>query len=162
MTIDQNFALIHIKNCFYRFNLEIHSLQEQLLEAEARRELFEREVQITKEKLDNARLENISDSEETINELSRRYEREKMMLVEENKKLMLELGSVTDSVNRIQAERRQLEDEYEELRNKKEAIAQWEAQITEIIQWVSDEKDARGYLQVSFILSCKLSQRNVL
>lgn len=71
-----------------------------------------------------------------------------MMLVEENKKLMLELGSVTDSVNRIQSERRQLEDEYEELRNKKEAIAQWEAQITEIIQWVSDEKDARGYLQV--------------
>lgn len=28
-----------------------------------------------------------------------------------------------------------MEDEYEELRNKKEAIAQWEAQISEIIQW---------------------------
>ncbi|XP_003425741.1 serine/threonine-protein kinase Genghis Khan [Nasonia vitripennis] len=130
-----------------RYNLELRSLQEQLLEAETRRELLEREVQLTKEKLDNARMENITDSEETINELSRRYEREKMMLAEENKKLMLELGSVTDSVNRIQSERRQLEDEYEELRNKKEAIAQWEAQITEIIQWVSDEKDARGYLQ---------------
>lgn len=132
----------------YRYNLELRSLQEQLLEAETRRELLEREVQLTKEKLENARMENITDSEETINELSRRFEREKMMLAEENKKLMLELGSVTDSVNRIQSERRQLEDEYEELRNKKEAIAQWEAQITEIIQWVSDEKDARGYLQV--------------
>ncbi|KAJ8679289.1 hypothetical protein QAD02_015076 [Eretmocerus hayati] len=130
-----------------RFNLELRGLQEQLHETEARRELLEREVQLTREKLDNARLENITDSEETINELSRRHEREKMMLVEENKKLLLELGSMTDSVNRIQAERRQLEDEYEELRNKKEAIAQWEAQITEIIQWVSDEKDARGYLQ---------------
>lgn len=130
-------------------------MQEQLLEAETRRELFEREVQITKEKLDNARLENISDSEETINELHRRYEREKMMLAEENKKLMLELGSVTDSVNRIQSERRQLEDEYEELRNKKEAIAQWEAQITEIIQWVSDEKDARGYLQVRLYITSR-------
>nr|CAD7392374.1 unnamed protein product [Timema cristinae] len=66
---------------------------------------------------------------------------------------------LTESVSRIQSERRQLEDEYEELRNKKEAIAQWEAQISEIIQWyylyllyylyfkVSDEKDARGYLQ---------------
>ncbi|XP_018047278.1 PREDICTED: serine/threonine-protein kinase Genghis Khan isoform X2 [Atta colombica] len=130
-----------------RFNLEIRSLQEQLHEAETRRELLEREVQLTKEKLDAARLENITDSEETINELNRRHERERIILVEENKKLVLELGALTDSVNRLQSERRQLEDEYEELRNKKEAIAQWEAQITEIIQWVSDEKDARGYLQ---------------
>ncbi|XP_053972781.1 serine/threonine-protein kinase Genghis Khan isoform X1 [Hylaeus anthracinus] len=130
-----------------RFNLEIRSLQEQLHETETRRDLLEREVQLTKEKLDAARLENITDSEETINELNRRHEREKIMLVEENKKLMLELNTLTDSVNRIQGERRQLEEEYEELRNKKEAIAQWEAQITEIIQWVSDEKDARGYLQ---------------
>ncbi|KAH0545683.1 serine/threonine-protein kinase Genghis Khan isoform X2 [Cotesia glomerata] len=130
-----------------RYNTEIRSLQEQLHEAESRRELLEREVQVTKDKLDAARLENITDSEETISELSRRHEREKIMLAEENKKLILELNSMTDSVNRIQGERRQLEEEYEELRNKKEAIAQWEAQITEIIQWVSDEKDARGYLQ---------------
>ena len=27
-------------------------------------------------------------------------------------------------------------------------VSQWEQQIAEIIQWVSDEKDARGYLQV--------------
>ncbi|CAL7936621.1 unnamed protein product [Xylocopa violacea] len=130
-----------------RFNVEIRSLQEQLHETESRRDLLEREVQLSKEKLDAARLENITDSEETINELNRHHEREKIMLVEENKKLMLELNTLTDSVNRIQGERRQLEEEYEELRNKKEAIAQWEAQITEIIQWVSDEKDARGYLQ---------------
>lgn len=32
-------------------------------------------------------------------------------------------------------------------RNKRQAINQWERQIAEIIQWVSDEKDARGYLQ---------------
>lgn len=32
-------------------------------------------------------------------------------------------------------------------RSKRQAIAQWERQISEIIQWVSDEKDARGYLQ---------------
>lgn len=50
-------------------------------------------------------------------------------------------------MNRIQNERHQLETEYEELRSKKDAIVQWEHQITEIIQWVNDEKDARGYLQ---------------
>jgi serine/threonine-protein kinase MRCK len=42
---------------------------------------------------------------------------------------------LTENVSRIQNERRQLDDEYEELRNKKDAIAQWEAQISEIIQW---------------------------
>lgn len=36
----------------------------------------------------------------------------------------------------MQSERRSLEEEYDDLRNKKESIAQWEAQITEIIQWL--------------------------
>ena len=51
--------------------------------------------------------------------------------------------------SRLSVDRRQLEEEYAELRSKKEAIAMWESQINEIINWVSDEKDARGYLQVS-------------
>lgn len=42
---------------------------------------------------------------------------------------------LTESLNRMQNERRSLEEEYDDLRNKKESIAQWEAQITEIIQW---------------------------
>lgn len=33
------------------------------------------------------------------------------------------------------------------LRSKRQAIGQWEKQMSEIIQWVSDEKDARSYLQ---------------
>lgn len=32
-------------------------------------------------------------------------------------------------------------------RSKRQAISQWEKQMSEIIQWVSDEKDARSYLQ---------------
>lgn len=32
-------------------------------------------------------------------------------------------------------------------RSKRQAIGQWEKQMSEIIQWVSDEKDARSYLQ---------------
>ncbi|KAK6622910.1 hypothetical protein RUM43_008761 [Polyplax serrata] len=130
-----------------RYNIEIGSLRDQLQEEQGRREMLEREIELAKEKLDAARLENLTDSEETISELTRRHEREKMLLLEDNKKLMMDLEMLSDSVDRIQNERRQLEEEYEELRNKKDAIAQWEAQITEIIQWVSDEKDARGYLQ---------------
>ncbi|XP_049786774.1 serine/threonine-protein kinase Genghis Khan [Schistocerca cancellata] len=130
-----------------RFNLECSSLRDQLQDSENRRETLEREVQAVKEKLDATRLEDLTDSEETIAELKRRHERERLMLLEDNKKLMMDLDTLTESVSRIQNERRQLEEEYEELRSKKDAIAQWEAQISEIIQWVSDEKDARGYLQ---------------
>ncbi|GFG29816.1 hypothetical protein Cfor_00242 [Coptotermes formosanus] len=130
-----------------RYNLDLASLRDQLQEAESRRDTLEREVQLAKDKLDAARLEELTDSEETIAELKRRHEREKLLLLEDNKKLMMDLDTLTESVGRIQSERRQLEEEYEELRNKKDAIAQWEAQISEIIQWVNDEKDARGYLQ---------------
>nr|CAD7589040.1 unnamed protein product [Timema genevievae] len=130
-----------------RYNMECAGLRDQLQDSEARRQVLEREVQLVRDKLDADRLEDITNSEETIAELKRRHEREKMMMLEDKKQLMMDLDALTESVSRIQNERRQLEDEYEELRNKKEAIAQWEAQISEIIQWVSDEKDARGYLQ---------------
>ncbi|XP_045464345.1 serine/threonine-protein kinase Genghis Khan isoform X2 [Harmonia axyridis] len=80
-----------------RYNLEVTSLREQLQEAENQRDLIEREL--------------------------------------------------TESMNRLQSERANLEVEYEQLRNKQESLGQWESQLTEIIQWVSDEKDARAYLQ---------------
>lgn len=54
---------------------------------------------------------------------------------------------LTDSINRLQTERSNLESEYEQLRGKQETLRQWESQLSEIIQWVSDEKDARAYLQ---------------
>ncbi|KAL1517229.1 hypothetical protein ABEB36_001021 [Hypothenemus hampei] len=80
-----------------RYNLELTSLREQLQEAESHRDLLEREL--------------------------------------------------TESMNRLQSERNALESEYETLRNKQDALGQWESQLSEIIQWVSDEKDARAYLQ---------------
>ncbi|KAE8752370.1 hypothetical protein FOCC_FOCC000842 [Frankliniella occidentalis] len=130
-----------------RYNLEICSLREQLQESDNTREVLEREVAVFKDRLDSIRLESVADSEEAVAELSRRHDRDKAMLLDENKKLMIEMESARDALARMQAERRQLESDYEDLRTKKDAIAQWEAQITEIIQWVSDEKDARGYLQ---------------
>lgn len=50
-------------------------------------------------------------------------------------------------MGRLQTERNALEVEYEQLRGKQESLGQWESQLSEIIQWVSDEKDARSYLQ---------------
>ncbi|XP_073988373.1 serine/threonine-protein kinase gek [Rhodnius prolixus] len=126
-----------------RFNLEMSALREQLHEADLARDVLQREVQAAKEKLDSSRLETLTDSEEALSEQARRHDREKIMLLEENKKLAIDVDALSERVDQLQAELK----DYEELRNKKEAIAQWEAQISEIIQWVNDEKDARGYLQ---------------
>jgi serine/threonine-protein kinase MRCK len=88
-----------------------------------------------------------NDAEDTITDMRIRYEREKKMLLEDNRKLITELEMLSESNRHYQAERLQMENDYEELRSKRQAIAHWEHQISEIIQWVSDEKDARGYLQ---------------
>ena len=66
------------------------------------------------------------------------YEREKLMLMEENKKMQLELERSMELNGRLQLDRRQIEEEYADLRSKKEAIAHWESQISEIINWVRD------------------------
>lgn len=52
-------------------------------------------MQLLKEKQEKARLENITDSEQTIAELNRRYDRDKQILLEENKKLNCEVESVS-------------------------------------------------------------------
>ena len=70
-----------------------------------------------------------------MTELKNVYEREKLMLMEENKRFQFDLERTAELNNRLQLERRQFEDEYQDLRNKKEAVAQWEAQISEIIHW---------------------------
>ncbi|KAH0622643.1 hypothetical protein JD844_025127 [Phrynosoma platyrhinos] len=88
-----------------------------------------------------------SEREEFETEFKQKYEREKILLTEENKKLSNELDKLTAMYERLSMSNRQLEEEMRDLADKKESVAHWEAQITEIIQWVSDEKDARGYLQ---------------
>ncbi|XP_059087809.1 serine/threonine-protein kinase MRCK beta-like isoform X3 [Tigriopus californicus] len=130
-----------------KHNSELASIKDQFDESERRNRTYEMDMQTLREKLDKSRLDSLQESEETMKELRNVYEREKVMLMEENKKLQVELERTLELNNRLTHDRRQLEDEYAELRAKKEAIAQWEAQISEVINWVSDEKDARGYLQ---------------
>lgn len=130
-----------------RFNVELSSLREQLQEAETHRDILQRELQQVREKLDSTRLESLTDSEETIAELRKRHDREKKILLDDNRKLITELEMLGENTRRFQAERMQMDNDYEELRSKRQAISQWERQISEIIQWVSDEKDARSYLQ---------------
>ena len=130
-----------------KFNAEMSSLREHLEESERKLRTNEMDMAALREKLDKVRIDAIQESEETMSELKSVYEREKSMLVDETKKLHGELERQVDVNSRLQMERRSFEEEYQDLRNKKEAVQQWEAQIQEIINWVSDEKDARGYLQ---------------
>ncbi|KAF6274456.1 CDC42 binding protein kinase alpha [Rhinolophus ferrumequinum] len=102
---------------------------------------------ILKDKLEKNRRESQSEREEFENEFKQQYEREKVLLTEENKKLTSELDKLTTLYENLSVRNQQLEEEVKDLADKKESVAHWEAQITEIIQWVSDEKDARGYLQ---------------
>ncbi|XP_068042048.1 serine/threonine-protein kinase MRCK alpha isoform X7 [Anomalospiza imberbis] len=126
---------------------EIKSLKKELRDAESQQLALKKEIMVLKDKLEKTRRENQSEREEFETEFKQKYEREKILLTEENKKLTNELDKLTTKFERLSMNNRQLEEEMRDLADKKESVAHWEAQITEIIQWVSDEKDARGYLQ---------------
>nr|XP_015199811.1 PREDICTED: serine/threonine-protein kinase MRCK alpha [Lepisosteus oculatus] len=126
---------------------EMKNLKKELRDAESHQLTLKKEIMILKDKLEKTRRESQSEREEFETEYKQKYERERILLTEENKKLSSELDKLTAMFEKLSCSNKQLEEEMRELADKKESVAHWEAQITEIIQWVSDEKDARGYLQ---------------
>lgn len=130
-----------------RFNQEQAAYQQRLEDNENEKQILEAELLKVKDKLERSKLDELKESEDVVQELRNLHEREKSLLMEENTKLSVELERSLEISTRLQADRRHLDDEFAELQGKKETVAQWEQQIAEIIQWVSDEKDARGYLQ---------------
>ncbi|KAM6915607.1 serine/threonine-protein kinase MRCK alpha isoform 2-T2 [Xenentodon cancila] len=126
---------------------ELKALRKELRDAESQQLNLEKEILMLKDKLDRERREGQNNREDMQMEYKQKYERERVLLAEENKNLSSELDKVNNMFKKVSESNRQLEEEMRELTDKKESVAHWEAQITEIIQWVSDEKDARGYLQ---------------
>ncbi|XP_028721308.1 serine/threonine-protein kinase MRCK alpha isoform X19 [Peromyscus leucopus] len=126
---------------------EIKNLKKELHDSEGQQLALNKEIMVLKDKLEKTRRESQSEREEFENEFKQQYEREKVLLTEENKKLTSELDKLTTLYENLSVRNQHLEEEVKDLADKKESVAHWEAQITEIIQWVSDEKDARGYLQ---------------
>ncbi|XP_039537681.1 serine/threonine-protein kinase MRCK alpha-like isoform X2 [Pimephales promelas] len=126
---------------------ELKNLKKELREAEGQQLTLKKEIMMLKDKLEKTRREGQSEREEFEAEYKQKYGRERVLLSEENKKLSSELDKTMSSFEKLSSSNKQLEEEMRELADKKESVAHWEAQITEIIQWVSDEKDARGYLQ---------------
>ncbi|KAM8921649.1 serine/threonine-protein kinase MRCK beta isoform 2-T2 [Pelodytes ibericus] len=128
-------------------SLELKNLKKGIHDSESQQLALQKEVLILKDKLEKVKRERQSELEEAVGTVKEKYERERGILFEDNKKLSTESERLSSFVNKLRSQNRQLEDELQDLTAKKESVAHWEAQIAEIIQWVSDEKDARGYLQ---------------
>ncbi|KAK1796368.1 hypothetical protein P4O66_008893 [Electrophorus voltai] len=126
---------------------ELKGLRKEVHDAEAQHLTLQKETLVLKDKLEKTRRESQNEREEFEAECRQKFEREKLLLTEENQKLSSELEKMSSDYESLSSSHRQLEEETREVADKKESVAHWEAQITEIIQWVSDEKDARCYLQ---------------
>uniref|UniRef100_A0A8C5PPX3 non-specific serine/threonine protein kinase n=1 Tax=Leptobrachium leishanense TaxID=445787 RepID=A0A8C5PPX3_9ANUR len=128
-------------------SLELKNLKKGIHDSEGLQLALQKEILILKDKLEKTKRERHSELEEAVGTVKEKYERERGILFEDNKKLSSESERLSSLVDRFRSQNRQLEDELQDLTAKKDSVAHWEAQIAEIIQWVSDEKDARGYLQ---------------
>ncbi|XP_077319838.1 serine/threonine-protein kinase MRCK beta isoform X1 [Lithobates pipiens] len=128
-------------------SLEIKNVKKGIHDFESQQLALQKEILMLKDKLEKAKRERQSELEETVGTVKEKYERERTILLEDNKKLSAETERLGSFVDKLTTQNRQMEDELQDLTSKRESVAHWEAQIAEIIQWVSDEKDARGYLQ---------------
>ncbi|KAM9294173.1 serine/threonine-protein kinase MRCK beta [Gastrophryne carolinensis] len=135
--------------------LEIKNIKKGIHDSESHQLALQKEILMLKDKLEKGKRERQSEMDEAVGTVKEKYERDRTILLEENKKLSSETERLCSFVDKLTTQNRQMEDELQDLTSKKESMAHWEAQIAEIIQWVSDEKDARGYLQA---LSSKLTE----
>ena len=96
-----------------------------------------------------------------IQEKTEKFEKEKHTFLEQNKQLRVELEQVKGERDQLHGLRKDQESELTELRQNKELLSQWEKQIADIIQWVTEEKDARWVwfcLSEAFINFCGCSR----
>ncbi|XP_051955139.1 serine/threonine-protein kinase MRCK beta-like isoform X5 [Xyrauchen texanus] len=126
---------------------ELKNLRKELHDSEGQQLSLHKELLVLKDKLEKAKRERQNEMDDSLGALKEKYERERSLVSDENRKLTAETDRLCTFVDKLTAQNMQLEDELQDLASKKESVAHWEAQIAEIIQWVSDEKDARGYLQ---------------
>ncbi|XP_053301323.1 serine/threonine-protein kinase MRCK beta isoform X3 [Pleuronectes platessa] len=126
---------------------EIKNLRKDLQESEGAQLAANKELLQVRDKLDKGKRDRQTEMDEAVVTLRENFEREKNLLTVENRKMTVETDKLCAFVDQLTAQNRQLEDELQDVSSKRESVAHWEAQIAEIIQWVSDEKDARGYLQ---------------
>lgn len=98
-------------------------------------------------RLSRSRNRSVLEINQGLQEATETFEREKLTLMEQNKQLRAEVDRVNSEKEALASSRQDQEAELRELRQNKELLTQWERQIADIIQWVTEEKDARAYLK---------------
>ncbi|XP_040266520.1 serine/threonine-protein kinase MRCK gamma [Bufo bufo] len=130
-------------------------LRRELGEKEEELMSFKHELESVQETIGKTRDDSARTQEEEVHNIQKANEREKNQLKEENRKLQEDMARLKTISEKLSASQKQLEEEVRLLEDKKETLANWEAQITDILQWVNDEKQSRIYLQA---LSFKMTE----
>ncbi|KAM4018443.1 serine/threonine-protein kinase MRCK gamma isoform 2-T2 [Anomaloglossus baeobatrachus] len=134
---------------------ETKLLRRELGEKEEELMSLKHELEGMQEIIGKTRNDSARTQEEELQKIHKANEREKNQLKEENRKLQEDMAKMKTTSEKLSASQKELEEEVQLLEDKKETIANWEAQITDILQWVNDEKQSRVYLQA---LSVKMTE----
>ncbi|KAM9302185.1 serine/threonine-protein kinase MRCK gamma, partial [Gastrophryne carolinensis] len=134
---------------------EVKVLRRELGEREAKLISLKHEMEGIQEVFGKTSNDRARAKEEELQEIRTLNEREKNQLKEENKHLKEDLQRITAASEKIAASQKRMEEDVQLLDNKSETLANWEDQITDILQWVNDEKQSRMYLQA---LSIKMTE----
>ncbi|KAL3874670.1 hypothetical protein ACJMK2_037651 [Sinanodonta woodiana] len=131
-----------------KFQNEVKELQYQINEGESNRRDLLLKLNMVKGKInDQESMEELQSCVKKYQAQATHAKEELKALAEEYEKQREELSAKHTFLENVMKEKLSLELEIKEIYEKRESVTQWEAQISEIIKWVSDEKDARGYLQ---------------
>uniref|UniRef100_A0A8C5WER1 non-specific serine/threonine protein kinase n=1 Tax=Leptobrachium leishanense TaxID=445787 RepID=A0A8C5WER1_9ANUR len=134
---------------------EAKSLRRELAERETELISLRHEMEGMQDSLGRTRNDSAREQEEELENMRKTSEREKYLLKEEIKKQKAELERLHSGSDKMAMSNKRLEEEVRLLEEKRESLANWEAQITDILQWVNDEKQSRVYLQA---LSVKMTE----
>ncbi|XP_064621934.1 serine/threonine-protein kinase MRCK alpha-like isoform X5 [Lineus longissimus] len=148
--MEERLATLEVK-----YSTENKNLNYQLVEAERKHHDYLEEITSLRDRVEAVKNKSQRDGQDALMEAQQRADREKVHLVEENRKLAKDLALLQEQMEGSETEKKQMEEELKLLNDKRESVIHWEAQIAEIINWVNDEKDARGYLQA---LASKMSE----
>uniref|UniRef100_H2Z2Y0 non-specific serine/threonine protein kinase n=1 Tax=Ciona savignyi TaxID=51511 RepID=H2Z2Y0_CIOSA len=127
--------------------IEVKRVKQESRESESRNISLQREIMILKDKVEKVRRESNQELQESLKETRQKHERQTKILSDNNAALQSEIERMSSELEKLNQQNRMLDEEVREAKDRRESIKQWETQVAEIIQWVSDEKDARGYLQ---------------
>ncbi|XP_046364774.1 serine/threonine-protein kinase MRCK alpha-like isoform X1 [Haliotis rufescens] len=130
-----------------KYSTELSDIKYHLKESEAKRSELQHDMTSLKSKVSPQLVDDLKEQLHKSKQRAEMHEQRSKAFSNEVERLKDEVHSYQNRIDNHIRERSQLEEEIRDIYDKRESVAQWEAQISEIIKWVSDEKDARGYLQ---------------